>query len=233
MVKERRAKDLPEQPARKRSVVLQTGSGDELVDYGCEIRPDGSMRFEATDEADHERLIEAIREAKKPPAWLTQAPSVPHATQASPPDMQSLAGAMETLGASLAQSLSNSAASSMPPAPARPRAIGKAADAWLKSIEADTLKKTLIIKAAAINGFAQHVGVKTMLHDVQREDVHAWVEALRASGLQTLRFAPFHGWPRVRTGPSAGMCVSLSELSLGMPATFSCRPLQIGASSLR
>ena len=185
MVKERRAKDRPEPPARKRSVVLQTGSGEELIDYGCEIRPDGSMRFEASDEADHERLIEAIREAKKPPAWLIQAPSALHATQASAPDMQSLAGAMETLGASLAQSFSTSATSSMPPAPARPRAIGKAADAWLKSIEADTLKKTLIIKAAAINGFAQHVGIKTMLHEVQREDVHAWVEALRASGLQT------------------------------------------------
>lgn len=182
MVKERRAKDMPEQPARKRSVVLRTGAGNELVDYGCEIRPDGSMRFEATDEADHERLIEAIREAKKPPAWLVQAPSAP---QLSTPDMRSLAGAMETLGASLAQSFSTSATSSIPPAPARPRAIGKAADAWLKSIEADTLKKTLIIKAAAINGFARHVGVKTMLHEVQREDVHAWVEALRASGLQT------------------------------------------------
>lgn len=39
------------------------------------------------------------------------------------------------------------------PAPSRPRAIGAAAVHWLKSIEADTLKKTLIIKAAAINGF--------------------------------------------------------------------------------
>lgn len=185
MVKERRAKDLPEQPARKRSVVLQTGSGEELIDYGCEIRPDGSMRFEATDEADHERLIEAIREAKKPPAWLTQTPSVPHATQASPPDMQSLAGAMETLGASLAQTLSNSAASSMPPAPARPRAIGKAADAWLKSIQADTLPKTLVIKTAAVMGFARHVGISKMLHEVRREDVSAWIETLRTSGLQT------------------------------------------------
>ena len=45
MVKERRAKDLREQPARERSVVLRTGAGNELVDYGCEIRPDGSMRF--------------------------------------------------------------------------------------------------------------------------------------------------------------------------------------------
>lgn len=185
MVKERRAKDPPEQPARKHPVALRTGTGNELVDYGCEIRPDGSMRFEATDEADHERLIEAIREAKKPPAWLTQASPAPHATQASTPDMQSLAGVMETLGASLAQSLSTSAASAMPPAPARPRAIGKAADAWLKSIQADTLPKTLVIKTAAVMGFARHVGISKMLHEVQREDVSAWIETLRTSGLQT------------------------------------------------
>ncbi|GAB2559047.1 site-specific integrase [Rhodanobacter koreensis] len=185
MVRERRAKDPPEQPVRKRPVVLRTGAGNELVDYGCEIHPDGSMRFEATDQADHERLIEAIREAKKPPAWLTQAPLPPLVVPAPAPDMQSLAGVMETLGASLAQSLSASAASAGPAAPARPRAIGKAADQWLKSIETDTLKKTLIIKAAAINGFVRHVGIKKMLHEVQRDDVHAWIEALRSSGLAT------------------------------------------------
>lgn len=69
--------------------------------------------------------------------------------------------------------------------PSRPRPTGAAAEQWLKSIEADTLKKTLGIKSAAVMGFARHVGVKKMLHEVQREDVHAWVEALRTSGLQT------------------------------------------------
>lgn len=82
------------------------------------------------------------------------------------------------------------AAPSMPPAagpavPNRPRAIGLVADAWLKSIQADTLRKTMTIKTAAVMGFARHVGLKKMLHEVQREDVHAWVEALRGTGLQT------------------------------------------------
>lgn len=72
-----------------------------------------------------------------------------------------------------------------PVVPNRPRSIGLAADAWLKSIEAETLRKTMTIKSAAVMGFARHVGMKKMLHEVQREDVHAWVEALRASGLQT------------------------------------------------
>lgn len=72
-----------------------------------------------------------------------------------------------------------------PVVPNRPRAIGLVADAWLKSIEADTLRKTMTIKTAAVMSFARHVGMKKMLHEVQREDVHAWVEALRASGLQT------------------------------------------------
>lgn len=72
-----------------------------------------------------------------------------------------------------------------PVVPSRPRAIGLAADAWLKSIEAETLRKTVTIKSAAVMSFARHVGMKKMLHELQREDVHSWVEALRASGLQT------------------------------------------------
>lgn len=67
----------------------------------------------------------------------------------------------------------------------RTRAIGAAADQWLKSIASDTSQKTLTIKSAAVMEFAQHVGSKKMVHEVAREDVHAWVEALRASGLQT------------------------------------------------
>ena len=71
------------------------------------------------------------------------------------------------------------------PLPSRPRPVGAAVERWLKSIEADTLKKTLTIKTAAVMGFARHVGIQKMLHEVQREDVHVWVEALRTSGLQT------------------------------------------------
>jgi hypothetical protein len=69
--------------------------------------------------------------------------------------------------------------------PKRQIQIAKATEAWLIAIKGDTLKKTLTIKAAAVKGFAQHFGATKMLHEVQREDVHAWVEALRTSGLQT------------------------------------------------
>jgi integrase len=94
---------------------------------------------------------------------------------------------MEALRAkrALREGGSNGSVAPVPIVPARPRPIGMAVERWLKSIEADTLKKTFGIKTAAVMGFAQHVGVKKMLHEVQREDVHVWVEALRTSGLQT------------------------------------------------
>lgn len=165
---------------RKRALVLRTGGGPEIVDYACKINADGSASIEATGPEDHARAMEALAEmAKTVPAFLREPPRPAPEPR---PDEGALRSVLETLGASLNRSLPVHAAS---PAPSRPRAIGKAADAWLKSIEADTLKKTLIIKAAAINGFARHVGVNKMLHEVQREDVHAWVEALRTSGLQT------------------------------------------------
>jgi site-specific recombinase XerD len=65
------------------------------------------------------------------------------------------------------------------------RAAGKAAEQWLKSIEAGTLKKTLTIKAAAVNSFAGHFGNAKPIHEATWDDVHAWVEALKVSGLQT------------------------------------------------
>ncbi|BFI95479.1 MAG: site-specific integrase [Rhodanobacter sp.] len=171
-------------PPKRREVQLRTGSGDEAVDYVCEVRADGSMRLEATDDADHARMMVALKEAKETPAWLAQTPPPPSPPSAAP-DVAGLAGAMEKLGASLAQSLAVPASAPVVVAPSRPRAIGLAADQWLKSIEAETIRKTLTIKSAAIMGFARHVGMKKLLHEVQREDVHAWVEALRVSGLQT------------------------------------------------
>lgn len=188
MAQEPPSKDEPEASApgapRKR-VTLRTGTGNELVDYACEIRVDGSMRFEATDQADHERLMEALREAKKPAPSLTPKPPRQAPVQSPHPDTQALAGMMDAFNASLVHARASAAVSVGPIVPTRPREIGKAADQWLRSIKADTLPKTLIIKTAAVMGFVRHVGSKRMMHEVQREDVHAWVEALRASGLQT------------------------------------------------
>lgn len=132
----------------KRTMVLRTGSGQEVVNYCMQMDPNGAISIQADGPEDHARAMEAMNKFVIP-AFLRR---------------------QERL---------------LDPPPSRPRAIGVAADRWLKSIEADTLKKTLIIKAAAINGFAQYVNAKRMLHEVGREDVAAWVEALRASGLQT------------------------------------------------
>lgn len=163
---------------RKPVVVLRTGMGNEPVDYACKINADGSASIEANGPEDHARAMEALAEmAKTMPAFRQR--EIP---KVNPEPEEGIRSVLEALGASLQRSFSVQAAL---PAPSRPRAIGKSADAWLKSIEADTLRKTLIIKAAAINGFARHVGISKMLHEVQREDVSAWVEALRTSGLQT------------------------------------------------
>jgi len=162
---------------RKREMILRTGSGIEILDYVCRINADGSASIEANGPEDHALAMEAWTEmAEDVPAFLRQEVSK------SEPEDSSLRSAMEALGASLTQSFAVQKAA---PAPSRPRPIGAAIDRWLKSIEADTLKKTLIIKTAAVMGFARHVGMKKMLHEVRHEDVHAWVEALRASGLQT------------------------------------------------
>jgi integrase len=169
----------------RKSVTLRTGPGNELVDYSYQLLPDGSMKLEAEDEADHARLMEALREAKKPTAVPTPEPPRPALVSTPHPDTKALAGMMEAFNTSLVQARAGAAASAGPVVPARPREIGKAAEQWLRSIKADTIPKTLIIKTAAVMGFVRHVGSKKMMHEVQREDVHAWVEALRASGLQT------------------------------------------------
>ena len=185
MAKEPPSKDEPEANAPRKRATLRTGPGNEPVDYAYEICADGSMRLEATDDADHARLMEALREAKKPAASLPPAPPRPTPVATPHPDTKALAGMMEAFNTSLVQARAGAAAWAGPVVPARPREIGKAADQWLRSIKADTIPKTLIIKTAAVMGFARHVGSKKMMHEVQREDVHAWVEALRASGLQT------------------------------------------------
>jgi hypothetical protein len=153
-----RGQGTPMDKARKdrpRPVVLPTGPGNEVLDYACQI---GNVRIEADGPEDHARAMEAMREMA---ALMAQQPPA-----LVPPPVV------------------------LPVEPAAPahrlsRPIGKAAEQWLRSIRADTLKKTLTIKAVAVEGFAKHFGADRMLHEVAREDIHAWVEALRLSGLQT------------------------------------------------
>lgn len=124
-------------PPKRREVQLRTGTGNEVSNYVCEIRADGSMRFEAKDEADHARMMAALKEAKETPAWLAQAP--PPSSASASPDVERLAGVIEALSASLTQSLSAHAAPASPAAPvvtapSRPRAIGLVADHRLHQV---------------------------------------------------------------------------------------------------
>lgn len=61
----------------------------------------------------------------------------------------------------------------------------KAADRWLASIRADTIRKTFSIKSNAVHSFAGHFGKDRMLHEADRTDVGEWVQSLRMDGLQT------------------------------------------------
>jgi integrase len=149
---------MPMDKARKdrpRVVVLPTGPGNEVLDYACQV---GNVRIEANGPEDHARAMEAMREMA---ALMAQQPPA----VVAPPVVLPVGPT--------------------PPAHRLSRPIGKAAEQWLRSIRADTLKKTLTIKASAVEGFAKHFGTDRMLHEVAREDIHAWVEALRLSGLQT------------------------------------------------
>lgn len=141
---------------RPKVVLVEGGPDPGVVDYSCEVRADGSSRIEADGPEEHARAMEAMERAGKLRAM--------HAAIPTPPVM---------------------AVASPVPTHRHVRAAGKAAEQWLKSIEADTLKKTLTIKAAAVNSFAGHFGSAKPIHEATWDDVHAWVEALKTSGLQT------------------------------------------------
>jgi integrase len=141
-----------------RKVHLVRGGPDpSILDYSCEVRADGSARIQADGPEDHARAMEALER--------TQNLRALHAAVPVPP-----------LAATVAASA---------PTHRHTRAAGKAVDQWLKSIEADTLKKTLTIKAAAVNSFAGHFGKTKPIHEATWDDVHAWVEVLKFGGLQT------------------------------------------------
>jgi len=148
---------LPSGPIGSRKVVMVRGGAlSEVVDYACEVRADGSSRIEANGPEDHALAMEARDRAQ---ALLASVPT--------PPPVPMIAAPVAV------------------PAHRHVRAAGKAVEQWLKSIQADTLKKTLSIKSAAVSGFAGHFGRTRPIHEATWDDVHAWVEALKVSGLQT------------------------------------------------
>jgi len=63
--------------------------------------------------------------------------------------------------------------------------MGKARDAWLKSMEASTSKKTLSIKSAAIESLTSFIGESRQLHTVNRPDLARWYQLLRDQDIAT------------------------------------------------
>jgi len=83
-------------------------------------------------------------------------------------------------------------------APTPPRGhlapISKASAAWLAAIKPDALPKTHTIKRAAVESFVAHYGEVKPVSGVMREDVSAWIQALRNSGLATPTLANKTGY---------------------------------------
>ncbi|WP_448673092.1 DUF6538 domain-containing protein [Pseudoxanthomonas mexicana] len=61
----------------------------------------------------------------------------------------------------------------------------QAKDAWVKSLASSTTKKTLSIKAAAIDGLVRFVGEKRQLHTLTRSDLARWYQFLRDEKIST------------------------------------------------
>jgi hypothetical protein len=76
-----------------------------------------------------------------------------------------------------------------PPSPAPVVAeeltMRQARDAWLKSITPSTTKKTLTIKASAIDGLVTFIGAKRGLHTLTRVDLAKWYQHLRDEQIAT------------------------------------------------
>lgn len=78
------------------------------------------------------------------------------------------------------------------PAPTAPAAVvaeaismGKARDAWLKSLEAFTSPKTLTIKGTAINMLVDYIGSNRQVHTIGRPDMARFYQHLRDKGNST------------------------------------------------
>lgn len=71
------------------------------------------------------------------------------------------------------------------PAVAETIALGKASDAWLKSMSATTLPKTLTIKKAAITALVDYLGASKPVHTITRPDLARFYQHLRDGGAAT------------------------------------------------
>ena len=169
-------------------------SAKKAKPYKVMRSPDGSIHIEANGEEDHrfameawdrvqvegigplanEPFVQQLAQDKSASAKRAQALGRPSGLPVTPPD----AGAL--LPKPRVSASSSSLRGGVPPL-----AIGKAAVKWLANIKPDTLRKTFIIKSAAINGFVDFYGDKKPLNDVTRVKVGEWVDAMKAKGLTT------------------------------------------------
>ncbi|UPG84530.1 integrase [Luteibacter aegosomatis] len=143
------------------------------IPYRLVRHPDGTVEIEAKGPADHGLAMNAAERI---------------GIMALEPTVQQ---AIRDTAAREAKALEAATRPSVPVLP-----IGKAVAQWLADIKPNTLRKTHTIKAAAVEGFARHYGVKNPLHDAGRIDVGQWIESLRASGLQTPTIANKAGYLR-------------------------------------
>ncbi|MBE1161113.1 DUF6538 domain-containing protein [Dyella acidiphila] len=137
--------------------------------YRVIVKPDGTVEIEANGKEDHDFAMDAVDHIGP----LVKEPFHQEAIKAEAQRivLQAQAASAKTLA---------NPSSSIPSI-----AIGKAVTQWLAEIKSSTKTKTFKIKTTAVEGFAKHYGEKNALKDAQRIDVGNWVQALRASKLET------------------------------------------------
>jgi integrase len=146
-------------------------------DYRLIHHPDGRVEIEANGQDDHDLAMNAAERI----GIMANEPAI----------QQAIRDAALRAAQAVVPSSAPASTSKVPTLP-----IGKVVAQWLADIKPNTLRKTHTIKAAAVEGFAKHYGEKNPLHEAGRIDVGQWIEALRASGLQTPTIANKAGYLR-------------------------------------
>lgn len=162
----RQARGMHVSGKEKPSVQDIVPSGAGHTDYRLIRQPDGTIEIEAKGKADHALAMNAAERIGD----MLKEPAMQRAIR-------------DNAAREAAQKVGKGEGEAKPAIPVLP--IGKAVMQWLAGIKSTTLPKTLTIKAAAVEGFARHYGEKKPVADAGRIEVGQWVEALRASGLQT------------------------------------------------